>query len=135
MDVIAGARYWHLDTSFHLNVTVGPISKRFTADATKDWVDPFIGLRSQIDLLENLFFYIRGDVGGFDVGSELTWKAEAGLCYNVTPRASMFLGWKVLDVDYKDGGFEYAIRQSGPLLGFGYTFGGPSQTKSEKSGA
>lgn len=138
MDVIGGLRYWRLESSVNADIelALGDLSRSgsLSLEASKDWVDPFVGLRTQIDITEALFLYLRGDIGGFGLGSgvssEFTWKAQAGLSYNVTPRFSTYAGYQILDVDYEDGGFGFDMQFSGPVLGFGYAFGGPQIAQS-----
>lgn len=133
MDVIGGLRYWRLESSINADIelALGDLSRSgsLSLEASKDWVDPFVGLRTQIDITEALFLFLRGDIGGFGLGSgvssEFTWKAQAGLSYNITPRFSTYAAYQILDVDYEDGGFGFDMELSGPMLGFGYAFGGP----------
>lgn len=137
MDAIGGLRYWRLETNVNADIelSLGDLSRSgsLSLEASKDWVDPFVGLRTQIDITEALFLNLRGDVGGFGLGSgvssEFSWKAQAGLSYNVTPRFSTYAGYQILDVDYEDGGFGFDMQFSGPVLGFGYAFGGPSEAQ------
>lgn len=140
MDLIGGLRYWRLESQVDLDLsaTVGPRSRSrsFSAEGTQAWIDPFIGARAQADLTEKLFVWLRGDIGGFGLGSgltsEFTWKAAAGASYNLTRRLSVFAGWQILDVDYENGDFEFDMRMGGPVAGFGYTLGGPSQSEAQK---
>lgn len=142
LDFIAGVRYWRLDSTMSADIDLAVtrhaivggdrnhhLSRSVGVNGAKDWIDPFIGLQGQVDLTEKLFLYARGDIGGFGLGSafssELTWRAQAGLSYNVTPRLGLFAGYQVLDVDYEDGDFGFDMQLGGPVLGFGYTFGGP----------
>ena len=42
-----------------------------------DWVDPVVGGRIRYNLVPGQDFILRGDVGGFGVGSQFTWNALA----------------------------------------------------------
>jgi len=42
-------------------------------------VDPFIGFRARADCRINGTAALRADIGGFGIGSELTWNAFAAL--------------------------------------------------------
>lgn len=137
LDAFAGMRYWQLEAT--LNVDAGPRFAPLFAAAgigekrTRDWFDPFIGLRAQFDLTEKLFLFARGDIGGFGIGtgfsSRFTWRANAGLAYAFTPRALIFAGYNMIDVDYDDGLFGYDILTAGPVIGLSYAFGGPARKK------
>ena len=66
------------------------------------------------------------DVGGFGVGSELTWQAFSSVGFDLSPRVSMEFGWRWLDVDYdnedEDDPFEYDVRYQGPVAGIAIRF-------------
>ena len=48
----------------------------------------------------NLLLVMRGDVGGFSVGSKFTWNASAVLGYSISRVVSLGLGYRALYVDY-----------------------------------
>ncbi len=125
LDVLGGGRYWSLETEIDISVpTVGT----FDAKDTVDWIDPFIGFRIRTNLTEKLLFTGRFDVGGFDVGdsSDLTWNVLALLGYGFTERATLWLGYRAMDVDYEEGRganlFEFDVTMSGPIVGVNFRF-------------
>jgi opacity protein-like surface antigen len=63
-----------------------------------------------------------GDIGGFDVSSELTWQAMAGFGYRVMDNGAILLGYRGIGTDYTDGGFTYDVVAHGPVIGFEYHF-------------
>jgi hypothetical protein len=85
-------------------------------------VDPVIGARTFIPLSERFSVQAQADIGGFGVGAEFTWSAQATVNYIYNDRLSVSLGYKVLDVDYEDGGHVYDVRLSGPVMGATYRF-------------
>ena len=54
------------------------------------WVDPIIGLRTQINFTRWLFLALQGDVGGFGAGSQIAWFASGAIGINIT--RNVFLG-------------------------------------------
>jgi hypothetical protein len=47
---------------------------------------------------------VQADIGGFGIGADLTWEAEAALGIMVTKNIFTELGYRALAVDYdKDG--------------------------------
>jgi len=77
-DLLAAGRYTHLKIEFDF--------KRLSSrDKSKDWVDPFIGGVTQIGLTDKLSLRVRADIGGFGVGSDLSWHSVGLLGYNVQP--------------------------------------------------
>ena len=63
-----------------------------------------------------------GDIGGFGVGSDLTWQAIGTLDYAVNDRLELRAGYRALSVDYEDGKFLYDVLMQGPILGATYRF-------------
>lgn len=120
-DVFLGARYWSLDGEVEIR-GVGP---GVGADAKEDWVDPLIGARHTLPLAERWSLTLRGDVGGFGVGSDFSWQAAARVNWEVSESTALTLGYRVVDVDYQDGSgadeFRYDVTTSGLL--FGIVFG------------
>jgi hypothetical protein len=49
------------------------------ASADVNWIDPIIGLRAQYHLTEKWYLAGKSDIGGFGVGSDFTWTAQATL--------------------------------------------------------
>ncbi len=120
IDAIGGGRFWHLNNSLDLyppnngsTVTVGQ---------TQDWVDPVLGARMRYNANKGIFFSLKGDAGGFGVGSQLTYQIYAGVGKEFKTRYAVMLGYRYLYVDYKSGGFVYDVHMSGPLLGFKINF-------------
>jgi hypothetical protein len=71
-------------------------------------------------------FRFRGDLGGFGVGSDLSYQIELLFGWHATERFTLAFGWRLLDVDYDSGSganrFIYDIQQQGPELGFAFHF-------------
>ena len=93
-----------------------------SATGKKEWVDPFIGFRARWNLTEKLFLIGRGDVGGFGVGSDLTWQATAAFGWQLSDSWSMELGYRYMDIDYTDGNFVYDAVQDGIFTSLTYRF-------------
>lgn len=114
-DALAGVRYVSID----LKVDPGPLP---TLSRDKDWADPFIGGRFQLGLSERWLLSLRGDIGGFGVGSDLTWNVTALLGYRLSKRTTLAIGYRHLDIDYANGNFEFDAQFSGPYLGLSFRF-------------
>jgi hypothetical protein len=97
-----------------------------TLSRSEGWYDPIIGTRLWIPLKGSFSVLVRGDVGGFGVGSELTWQAGAYLRYTTASAVSLILGYRVLDIDYESGEgasrFVYDMMIKGPALGVAWQF-------------
>jgi hypothetical protein len=96
VDALGGGRYWYLSANLDFGGTTNP-------SKSTQWVDPFLGARLNADITEKLLFNIRGDVGGFGVGSDFSWNALAVFGYRFTDNITGLLGYRALYVDYKAG--------------------------------
>jgi hypothetical protein len=133
LDVFAGARYWHQQMNLQLAVSaqldlsdlVVQGNRAIARSGNVDWVDPLVGLRLRHQLAPGQEIVVRGDVGGFDVGSKFSWQAIAAYTYEFAVRDGITytssLGYRALDVDFEKGSgrrrYEYDVLQHGPLLG------------------
>lgn len=91
-------------------------------DQTDEWVDPYIGVRGRLNL--NKAFYITGktDVGGFSVGSKISFEAYGALGCQVTKNIYAEAGYKYLYIDYDSGGFLYKTATQGAMITVGMNF-------------
>ena len=125
LDLLGGARYTDLQGEIDVE---GPLGINPSFDGSKDWIDPIVGGVVQVDLTEKLAFRVRGDIGGFNIGSgsDLAWNVLASLGYSLSERTTLWLGYRILDVDYDDGSgsdlFEYDVSMSGPIAGLAIRF-------------
>lgn len=114
IDVLAGGRYVYQDAE--LNLRPGP-----TVKGHEDWIDPILGLEYRGYLTDKILLNAGGDLGGFGVGSDFTWGFRISFGYELADWASVWAGWRYLDIDYDDGSganrFEYDVTLNGPLVG------------------
>jgi hypothetical protein len=127
VDALAGVRWTHLDTEVDIRrgdaTTLLP--EGMTRSDEHDFVDPFVGGRVRLPLAEHLGFYLEGDVGGFSVGSSLSWQVMTGLGYQLDLGGlspELFIGYRALDQDYERGDFEWDTTVHGPVFGVGLNF-------------
>ncbi|MBV8276982.1 MAG: hypothetical protein JO170_17230, partial [Verrucomicrobia bacterium] len=64
------------------------------------WFDPFIGIRGRYNLYKPLYLTGEADVGGFGVGSEITWQVYAALGCQLTRNIYSEIGYRQLYLDY-----------------------------------
>ena len=120
-EALAGGRYNYLKSK--VEILVLPSAK-----GSHDWVDPIVGARVTAGLTDKLSLRVRGDIGGFGIGSasDLAWNVVAVLEYRLSRRISIGAGYRILDVDYEKGSglrlFEYDVTTSGPVVGLAFHF-------------
>jgi hypothetical protein len=124
LEALGGGRYWYVKTKLDLEVPLAGFERK--VEKSKDWIDPFIGLRLRADLTKRFSFVLRGDIGGFGVGSEFTWNTSAVLGYGVSRVVGLWLGYRALGVDYESGSgankFEFDAIMHGPIAGVSFYF-------------
>jgi hypothetical protein len=138
IDLLAGARYWHQNVAINLALTAtldiaGLALSRERAIARAggvDWVDPLVGLRLRHQLAPGQELLLRGDVGGFDAGSQFSWNVLATYSWQFSVHNGVtysgLLGYRALSVDFEKGSgasrYDYDVVQHGPLLGLMVSF-------------
>jgi hypothetical protein len=79
-DVLGGSRYWYqeADLSFEVDRTVGIDDlervggRAFARSGSVDWLDPVVGARVRYAVAPGHELWLRGDIGGFGVGSDFS---------------------------------------------------------------
>jgi hypothetical protein len=117
-----GGRY--IDVTNRLTVT-GP-NRELRGKVSEDWFDPTIGLRYVTELGDQWVFNGAADIGGFGVGSDLTWFWSANIAYRLTQRSQFYAGYRYIYFDYEEGAardrFKFDMAQHGFLAGFRFQF-------------
>jgi len=114
VDALAGARYSRFDT----RVRAGLIDN----SDVKDWVDPFAGARLRFKLSEKWGLAVRGDIGGFGAGSDLTWETTAFFFYQIRESIALTFGYKYMDVHFDGENSKMDMKTYGPGFGVVLTF-------------
>ena len=123
VDFLAGGRYvWQ---ELGVEISGGPLGGR---DVERDvgWIDPFVGGRLLLTLSQRISLVVRGDVGGFGVGSELTWNLVGNVQYHLSRTVSLGMGYRALSIDYEQGSgtdqYRFNTILHGPALGAAFRF-------------
>ncbi len=113
LDLLGGGRMVSADVGVSRSGAVVSAS----ASRTKTYVEPLVGLRAGYAVNDRLALTALGDVGGFGVGSELTWELFGGVSYAFTDRIRGEIGYRYLSIDYNSGGAELDAQLHGPAIG------------------
>ncbi len=90
-----------------------------------DWWDPYIGLRARYNFTSVVYVIGRGDIGdigGFGVGSDLMWQAEAAIGFQLTRSIFAEVGYRALSFDYEKDGLTYDTITHGAQITLGIEF-------------
>ena len=102
----------------------GPL--QIAADQNKTWVDPLVGLILRTPGDRRVGFKVYTEVGGFGAGSDFEWQVFPTVSIKFTDHVLMDLGYRWLDMNYKNGDgdkqFGYDVLTQGPVLGFTFRF-------------
>ena len=127
LDIVAGVRSYRMSNSYSITASNTQFGKvEDGGSVSQSWVDPLLAVRFVGNTDEQFWGSIRAEVGGFDVGSKLTWgiRAQAGLRWNQTDWS---LGVRHYDIEYDNGEtgdeyFSHNARHNQFLFLFGYRF-------------
>ena len=139
IDALAGLRYWNVSANVGLDITgsvnvpalglsqVGQLAVASSGDL--NWVDPLVGVRVRQQLASGDEFQLKGDIGGFGVGSKISWQAFGGYAHNFEFNGlnwSSMIGYRALEVDYSQGGGTHQsglnVVIQGPVAAIGLRF-------------
>jgi len=115
-EALGGVRYFRANVLWKdMGIDVG--------SRDKNWVDPIVGGRVVRPFKKVWAATIRGDIGGFSIGSEFSWNLVIGVGYRVGTM-SFFGGWRTMGINYREGSgpsqFVWDTISTGP--GIGLTF-------------
>jgi hypothetical protein len=108
------------ETTF-VNENLQPRSR----ELTQTWVDPILILRLHSEPMEDFIYQVRGDIGGFGIGSDFAWQLQVYFGYQFSQVFHMTMGYRIISMDYESGSgddrFLYDINTAGLNVRFGFT--------------
>jgi hypothetical protein len=120
---LAGARYNNLRAELR---GPGILPTPRVPSGTEDWWDPIVGANLTLPLGKHFSLNVRGDIGGFGLGSDLTWQAFPYVSWQFTKWGSLQLGYRWVNSDYETGSgsnrFKYDVLTQGPQVGVTFHF-------------
>jgi hypothetical protein len=94
VEAVAGARIYSVKADVQAD-RVGEL-----ASGSGGWVDPIVGLRLRKWVGGDKWLVaLRGDVGGFGVGSDFAWALSAGLGYRLNRSLTLSAGYRAWNFD------------------------------------
>lgn len=125
IEPLMGARLNYLRSEIDTKLDAFGFQAERQVDESQTWVDPLLGVNVILRLSERWAVRGEADIGGFGVGSDLTWNAQAIVTYHFSMAgydAFAGAGYRALSWDYQDGDFAWDVTMSGPMLGAGVRF-------------
>jgi hypothetical protein len=128
LEFLFSLAYMDLSTDLKL-ATTNPITDVVTTrSASRDasWIDPLLGLQYVVPVADDWQFTLRGDIGGFGIGSDLTWQVLTGFRWQASETVGAVVGYRLIAFDYEDGKGQnyqrYDLLEQGPLAGVTISF-------------
>jgi hypothetical protein len=113
-DASVGVRYWHLGQKLTFNPSL--VGANF--NGSQDWVDIVVGGHVELPAGKKTVVDVAGDVGGWNATAKLDYQFMAMLGYKICPKATLFVGYRYLFVDYRPSNLSvYNTVTSGAVLG------------------
>ncbi len=127
--MLGGVRYYSVDAGAILSLPhINPV---VDVSSSAQWVDMFVGGRVIAQLTPGIKGFVRGDVGGFGIGtsSDHAWNLVSGVTTDCIWGSSLLLGYRVLDINQSlyggagsPSGFGVDAVIHGPLVGLTFQF-------------
>ena len=129
LEPYGGLRYVYLREIANLDVAIAGIGAASAEIGdSRDWVEPFVGGRIGWDLDEKFSLFVRGDAGGFGIGSAstLTWNIIPGCTYKLNEKVTFDFEYRIFDMDYSNGSgtneLALDVQAYGPSIGITFLF-------------
>jgi len=122
LDLIGGVRRTFLDVTIDLVPGSIGIIPSVNKQSPSSWTDPIIGLRYNYSISKNWQLWLRGDVGGFGVGTQRSINAIANVQYIINKYISFAVGYRYLGIDFKEEDVLHEVKLKGVQLGLGIHF-------------
>ncbi|HSD06905.1 hypothetical protein [Flavobacterium sp.] len=126
LEVGAGTRLNNITNELDLNISqIGGGTQNRNKKIPNTWLDPILVTRVQIPYNKWLF-HIRADIGGFGVGSDFAYQAQADIIYNLSKKIQTSIGYRMINMDYETGSgedrFFYDVTTFGANMKIGFKF-------------
>jgi hypothetical protein len=87
-----------------------------------DWFDPYIGARARYNFSKAFYTAVRGEIGGFGIGSDLMWQVEGVVGVNITRNIFSEIGYRALSFCYENDGLKFDTITHGAQITTGIRF-------------
>ncbi|MGB5190975.1 hypothetical protein [Robiginitalea sp.] len=128
LEVGLGAMINTVSADLDLTITqiIGGEESNVSASSSNTWFEPMLIARVRNKPEAKFIYTVRGEIGGFGIGSDFAWQLQAYAGYRFTKLFQMTAGYRVISLDYETGSgqdrFLYDVTTSGPVISFGFNF-------------
>jgi hypothetical protein len=127
LTLLAGVRYLRLDAEFDIDARIqtpgGRVRVRESVEETIDVLDPVIGAGVVTPLSDEWKLLLRGDFGGFGIGTDFSYQVNAMAEYLASENWSLAGGLRVIGFEnIEEGDVKMDLRMFGLMLGAAFRF-------------
>ena len=127
LEVGIGGRLNYLSTGIDAQRNVIPIgSESLSGSHSKAFYDPLLIARFATNINEKWLFQLRGDLGGFSIGSDFTWQLQGYAGYRFSKLFQVTAGYRYIGINYDKGEnldrFIFNMDEFGPVIKLGFNF-------------
>lgn len=120
-----GGRLNNIQADLDINRNeIGGGTTPLSAEISETWIDPIVLVRVTGDINNKWMFQFRGDVGGFGIGSDISYQLQGLVGYRFTQVFQLTTGYRILSMDYDEGTgenrFRYNMKIFGPMIKLGF---------------
>lgn len=117
LDLLAGVRHWSLKSELSIGA---PLS--LSRSERVEWSDPVVGVKGLCWLSENTYLTGWALTGGYVGNADAIVDLMLGVGYKMTEHSALILGYRSMQVDYREDAFAYDAVQQGFGLGLDIRF-------------
>jgi opacity protein-like surface antigen len=130
LEFLVSLAYFDLSNDLKLKLTLPALGETVTRKASvdADWIDPLVGLQYNVPFAGNWRFNLRGDIGGFGIGSDLSYHVLTNFRWQANDTLGVVFGYRVIGFDYEDGRKgssnyqRFDLTEQGPVVGVSISF-------------
>ena|GEM_PF-2484034 len=120
LDLFGGARALYAEVDAEIKATDSDSS--LEGDGDKFFLDPIVGTQVRFFFNDKWSIYGYADIGGFDVGTKLSYQALGAIGYHFNKNLSLHVGYQFFGVDFEKGPLNLDIDIHGPVIGLAISF-------------
>jgi len=117
-----GGRYNYMSLSGNLNSRFPLVLPNLNMSGNVSWIDPVLGVDTTVQIFKPLSMHMLADVGGFGVGSHITYQFYGAPKVQLARNFYTEVGYRYLYTNYSENGNVYNIATKGPQITFGANF-------------
>ena len=120
VDVIGGVRFHHADISIRNSPLVAPApGTPLSVDADEFFIEPIVGARLDLTLIEDFGIEVESAAGGFGFGdrTSFSFSIDAGFAYRPVPSVGVKVGYRLLVFGLNDGDGAEEFEWNGSMAG------------------